>query len=320
MEIDPNDWMDRAFHQGYYEPHLVELIAAIVRPGDVCLDVGAEKGFMTLHMAKAVGRGGRVIAFEPDPRAMELLRRNVEHNGFGQVTLDASALADCETVCEFALSRQLGWSSRFPNNIAKPLVASTISLRTRRLDDIVEAMGIMPETHRLSFVKIDAEGSEPLVLQGARKTLKRFRPTIHLEINRRSLYAGGFSIESVEGFLHSLDYDFFSIRFRRTGFLFQRRLSLNPAASLARDLGDCEDVLAVSSLGSRLGTKRNYPGGYAEMGAFSAASQRRNAMGFIPAGSIVEPMATSTTSAARAALFVPAPDFTLFRRLSEDLE
>jgi FkbM family methyltransferase len=253
MQIDPNDWMDRAFHRGPYEPQLVGLIAAIVQPGDVCLDVGAQKGFMTLHMAKAAGPRGRVIAFEPDPRAMQLLGANVQRNGFAQVSLHACALADREADCVFALSRQLGWSSRFPNDIAKPVVASTISVRTRRLDDIVAELGVVPETHRLSFVKIDAEGSEPLVLQGAEKTLQRFRPTLHIEVNKRSLNAGGFSTESVEGLLRSLNYDLYAVRFHRTGPLLQRRLRLANVACLATDLGDCEDVLAVNSVGRSQG-------------------------------------------------------------------
>jgi FkbM family methyltransferase len=247
MKIDPNDPMDRAFRLGSYEPQLVGLIAAIVRPGDVCLDVGAQKGFMTLHMAKAAGPGGRVIAFEPDPRAMEALESNLHRNGLERVSLYACALADCEARCQFALSRQLGWSSRFPNDLAKPVVATTISVRTRRLDDIVAEMGVEPRTDCLSFIKIDAEGSEPLVLQGAQETLRRFQPTLHIEINRGSLNAGGFSVESVEGFLRSRDYDLYAIRSRRTGALQQRRLCLTPVASLASEIGDCEDVLAVNA-------------------------------------------------------------------------
>ncbi len=250
MQIDPTDWMDRAFYLGAYEPHLVELIATTVRPGDVCFDVGAQKGFITLHLAKAVGPGGRVIAFEPDPRAMEVLTSNVQRNGYRQVSLQAYAVGDCDSRCAFGLSRQLGWSSRFPNDMAKPTVESTISVQTRSLDDIVKEMGIAPQTHRLSFIKIDAEGSEPLILQGARETLERFRPTVHVEVNKPSLRAGGYSAASVEALLRPLGYQLYTIRFQRTGWLQRRRLSLVPVTSLTSDIGDHEDVLAVSSLKS----------------------------------------------------------------------
>lgn len=246
MYIDPKDWMDRAFYLGSYEQHLVHIITALVRPGDICIDVGAQKGFVTLHLAKAAGPGGRVIAFEPDPRAMNALSSNVQYNGFEQVRLHSCALGDREAYCGFALSNQLGWSSRFPNDLAKPVVASTISVRTRRLDDILAEEGIVPETHRIAFIKIDAEGSEPLVLQGAMETLNRFRPTIHIEVNRSSLSAGGFSEGSLERILHSFGYQLYAIHYERTRWL-GRRFLLIPVKSLANDVGGCGDALAVTS-------------------------------------------------------------------------
>ncbi len=245
MHIDPWDAMDCGFYLGSYQPHTVRLIAATVRPGDFCIDVGAQKGFLTLHLAKAVGPGGHVIAFEPDPRAMEALRSNVQRNGFEQVRLYSCALGESsDASCRFALSHQLGWSSRFPNDIAKPTVESTISVRSRRLDDIMAETDVAPETHRISFIKIDAEGSEPLVLQGAQETLRRFRPVVHIEVNKSSLQAGGFSPDSIEALLRPLDYQLYAIRHRRTGWRW-RRLSLIPVASLTSDIGGCEDVLAV---------------------------------------------------------------------------
>jgi FkbM family methyltransferase len=198
MRIDPKDWMDRSFYFGTYEQHLVRLIAAMVRPGDVCIDIGAQKGFITLQLAATVGPEGQVMAFEPDPRAMEALSSNVRRNGFEQVKLFAAALGDRDGACEFVLSRQLGWSSRFPNETAKAAAASTTSVCARRLDNVLAEMGVSPETHPLSFMKIDAEGSEPLILQGARETIRRFRPTIHIEVNRASLRAGGFCTDSIE--------------------------------------------------------------------------------------------------------------------------
>jgi FkbM family methyltransferase len=251
MHIDPEDFADRAFYLGSYEPHLIELIGAIVRRGDVCLDVGAQKGFVTMHLASAIGPDGRLISFEPDPRAMRELRANVDRNEFEQVELYGCALGDAEATCEFALSRQLGWSSRFPNELARAAVTSVISVKTRRLDDVVDEAGILPETDRLSFLKIDAEGSEPLVLEGARNTLARFRPVVHLELNKGSLRAGGFSPELLEEFFDSLDYRLYAVRFRKMGALRRRRLWLAPVTCLEREVGDCEDILAVHSHCSR---------------------------------------------------------------------
>ena len=246
MEIDPADFMDQAFYLGTYARALIELITRIVRPSDVCIDVGAQKGYVTLHLARAVGPTGLVVAVEPDPRASAILRSHCDRNSLTNTQVHECCLGDQAGQCDFTLSHQLGWSSRFPNDLAKPAIASTISVQTRRLDDIIEDTGIAPVTHRLSLIKIDAEGSEPLIIQGAQETLKRFRPAVHIEVNKSSLHAGGFSVHSIEALLRPLGYQFYAIRFQRTGWL-QRRLSLIPVASVASDIGDGEDVLAVGS-------------------------------------------------------------------------
>jgi FkbM family methyltransferase len=254
MQIDPRDPMDRSFYFGAYEQHLVRLIAATVRPGDVCIDVGAQKGFITSHLAVAVGPRGQVMAFEPDPRAMAALSSNVNRNGFEQVKLFACALGDCDGTCKFVLSRQLGWSSRFPNEAAQAAAASTTSVCTRRLDDVLAEAGLCPETHSLSFMKVDAEGSEPLILPGAQETLEHFRPTIHIEVNKASLNAGGFDTNSIESLLRSLDYELFAISFRRSGWLLRHKLCLTRVASLASGIQDFQDVLAVSPRSLARGT------------------------------------------------------------------
>lgn len=245
MSIDPTDYMDRKFYLGTYSQPLIRLIDTIVRPGDVCVDVGAQKGYITLHLANAVGRMGHVLAFEPDPRAMKVMYGNVRRNNFEQVSLYDCGLGNGDGVCEFALSSQLGWSSRFPNEIAKATVASTTRITVRPLDEIVAEANIAPQTHRLSFIKIDAEGSEPLILEGAQKTLKNFSPLLHIEINRASLRAGNFSVSAIDVLLDALDYDLYAIAFRRSGWRQKRSVSLSSMASLESEVHDCQDILAV---------------------------------------------------------------------------
>src|SRR5574341_2318486 len=86
MEIDPRDFMERSFYLGIYEPALILMIHHVVRRGDTCLDIGAQKGYVTLNLAKAVGASGRVLAFEPDPRAAEHLSRHCAWNHLHNVT------------------------------------------------------------------------------------------------------------------------------------------------------------------------------------------------------------------------------------------
>jgi FkbM family methyltransferase len=243
MKIDRKDYSDRAYCVGLYERHILHLIRTIVRPGDVCIDVGAQKGYITLHLAKAVKSSGRVMAFEPDPRAMELLQAHCGRNRLENVALYPYALADAPGKCGFTLSKQLGWSSRFPNPLAAAVQASMIEVDTHRLDDVVAAPGVRPQS--ISFIKIDAEGSEPLVLAGAEQTLRTFRPILLFEVNKPSLRAANLSTEGMEERLRALGYQLYTILLMRVGF--RLTLSLAPVESLACSIGEFDNILAVTS-------------------------------------------------------------------------
>ena len=67
---------------------------SLLRPGDVAIDAGANIGLFTVLAASQVGPHGRVIACEPSPTTMRLLRDNVERNGFDWVELREVALAE----------------------------------------------------------------------------------------------------------------------------------------------------------------------------------------------------------------------------------
>jgi protein-L-isoaspartate O-methyltransferase len=71
-------------HLGYLlgidEPRLQKAIKNYVVPGDTVYDIGANIGYITLSLAKRVGRHGHVLAFEPIPQTFDLLRRNIEIN------------------------------------------------------------------------------------------------------------------------------------------------------------------------------------------------------------------------------------------------
>jgi FkbM family methyltransferase len=244
MHIDPDDVMDRAYYFGTYERHLIHLISMMVQRNDVCIDAGAQKGFITLHMAHAVGPRGRVLAFEPDPRAAQQLTAHVQHNGLQHVDVHPYALGDREASCSFSLSRQLGWSSRFPNKLAEPTVTATISIESRPLDEVLRDVFLSESTPPLSFIKLDVEGSEPLVLQGAKETLQRFRPALHMEVNKGSLSTAGFTAAFMEDLLRGLGYRLYGIRLQSRAWR-RPRLSLVSLQSLDGEGSDCRDILAL---------------------------------------------------------------------------
>ena len=160
---------------GTAEPHLQRIIRKYVAPGDAVYDIGANMGYVSLSLAKLVGIRGRVIAFEPVPRNVELLRRNIEDNQLANVHLLAVAASDkCGEevirIAENPSTASLVWHRDNP-------AAVGLVIKTVVIDDLVD-MGDLPEP---TFVKIDVEGAEGQVLKGMRRTVAKARPILFVE-------------------------------------------------------------------------------------------------------------------------------------------
>lgn len=246
MEIDPCDWMDRSFFLGTYDPWLLLLMDRMVRPGDTAVDIGAHKGYVALQLARRVGPAGRVLAFEPDPRARVCLEKHRDRNRLDTLTVLPVAVGSERGEATFALSKQLGWSSFHPNAEALPEVAERVTIPVRALDDLVADGELAFDPAKLSFLKLDVEGHEPLALRGMANLLRSAQPVLWIEINRPSLAAAGFSEADVVNPLTEAGYSMW--RVRRTRQLAKRRIDLEPITSLSGETGDVFDVVATRGL------------------------------------------------------------------------
>jgi FkbM family methyltransferase len=228
MFIDPNDALDQEFYLGTFEPAMRELIAQVVRAGDTCLDIGAQKGYVSLTMARAVGDSGKVFSFEADARAAEKFLANVKRSKQSSIRLMQFALGEKEGTCTFVLSDVLGWSSRFPNELAKNAVHKVVEVPMHSLDAIIERKELDVNLEKLSFIKIDVEGSEPFVIKGMQSLLSTAKPILFLEVNYDSLAAAGSSAEEVQELLEGLGYNLYQPSIDR----YFRKLSLEPCNNL----------------------------------------------------------------------------------------
>src|ERR1700722_15256380 len=80
MFIDPSDDLDREFYLGTFDRAMLKLIGSTVREGDTCIDIGAQKGYVSLTLAQAVGKNGRLLAFDADKRAVSKLAANINRS------------------------------------------------------------------------------------------------------------------------------------------------------------------------------------------------------------------------------------------------
>ena len=163
-----DDVIKRPLRKGVmWEPYLVTLIPQYVKPGTTVIDAGAHIGTHTLTMARAAGRTGRVFAFEPQKKIYRELVRNLELNGARNVRPLRFALGDRHGVIEMskAVAGNEGGTGVGPGG-------DKAELRT------IDSFGF----RNVSFIKIDVEGFEDPVLDGAAQTIRTQRPVLLVEI------------------------------------------------------------------------------------------------------------------------------------------
>lgn len=176
LGVDPRDPFQAWMLLGIYEPRLSEALASHATADSVALDIGSHIGYHALIMARGVGEGGEVHAFDPDPRAHELLRRHLDLNESRQVTANRAAASDRDGSVDLNVNEQLGWSSTKPVKTAPKV----LSVPAVRVDSYLEARGIDPA--RVSVIKLDAESAELEALHGMRSLLTEGAPATIVEM------------------------------------------------------------------------------------------------------------------------------------------
>jgi FkbM family methyltransferase len=180
------------------------------KPG-LLVDVGAHNGFFSLLYA-AADPSNRVLAFEPsnDLRSRASHLTAINHLAH-QIEISASAVADKSGIVEFFADSSSGFvqAQAYPGN--EPSGFHPVTLRATTLDEACAERALVP-----SLVKVDVEGYELEVLQGAKTVLERHRPTIFLELHLNYLEQRRRSPSEVLNLLEMYGYHFFGEDGRRS--------------------------------------------------------------------------------------------------------
>lgn len=169
MFLDPLDSLNLSVC-GAFEPFETEVVKRCVRPGNVVLDIGANIGYYTLLFARLVGESGAVHAFEPVPDNFELLTKNVEANGYRNVSPVQAAVSDTAGTVKIFLSD----SDQVDHRIYESGEArSSIDVDCLRIDDYLDA-----HPGPVSFVKMDIQGAEASAVRGMTRLLSGDAPLI----------------------------------------------------------------------------------------------------------------------------------------------
>jgi len=203
--LDPQDHLQREILlTGCWEAKETDVAMSTLSPGDDAIDIGANIGYFTLVMARAVGPSGRVLACEPNPVVMERLRCHIEANHVDNVIQSEVACSDASGRSTLFVNgpHNSGKSSLCASNVAVAGKAMSVSVACTRADELVSR-------HHLSnvrLVKIDVEGAELSVLQGLTTLLRVCRPLLLVELEHPLLAAFNTSAEEIYVFLRGFGY------------------------------------------------------------------------------------------------------------------
>ena len=192
------------FYGTHDERYIVTKLLKMIKPGDICWDIGANIGFYTCLLASQVGDSGAVVAFEPASRTYGYLHENVSLNRFTNTTLINKGIGDRVE------QRNLHYSEA-------GLAEGTASLKYTNERTAAERVtldtidNLFRELPAPNFVKIDVEGYQLEVLRGGEHCLKTHAPLLMAELKdvgetNRDIYA------EIEAYVTDLGYQLYEIR------------------------------------------------------------------------------------------------------------
>jgi FkbM family methyltransferase len=182
IEVNLNDLIGREiFKQRIFDLAVSECAWRLLSPGDHVIDAGANIGYMTMLFAARIGETGLVHAFEPHPRVLDTLKRNVDRisrrPGTGRVTVYPCALGDLDGNAELI---ETGYFS-LNQGTAKIATTETTADKIESHSVPVETLNGLFPNEEFALLKIDVEGFELNVLRGADNLLssRRVRHVIY---------------------------------------------------------------------------------------------------------------------------------------------
>ena len=168
----------------------------VLKPGALVIDVGANIGMISIRSAKLVGDSGKVIAIEPNPKIAPLCRANIELNGLKNVTVIQTALGAHEGTISFNCDPC--------DDCSRVVEQGGVTVPITTLDKIMQA-----EAGRaIDLLKIDVEGYELVVLEGAPECLKRTR-LLYIEVDAKNYLHYGKKTGDMAAVLEANGFDTF---------------------------------------------------------------------------------------------------------------
>ena len=195
--------------KGLNDNYLARFLIRYSQPGTVVIDIGANIGELALPFAEAVGSRGLMLAFEPIPFLANAISKTMLINNITWAEVVNCALDNTESIKHLEIQYSKtnivdSGGSRLSNKASK----KTIPIKTTTLDSWT--LKNIPNNKKVSLIKIDVEGYELPVLQGARRLLSKHKPVLVLEIGHEN----AMQRKKIASLLKSMDYQPTAVIFR----------------------------------------------------------------------------------------------------------
>jgi len=191
------------------EPMLERLLSQI-EPGDTFIDVGAYIGTYSIPIAKMHNGTVRVIAFEPAPHCAEVFRKHLKYNHVqDNVCVEERACSDSSGTAYFDLNQSVldyppasEGLMRLDKTEDRADDDRLIEIQAVTIDHYTEANALKPD-----YIKIDVEGAELQVLEGARNVLREYRPVVFCELHKFNWDSFHTSESKLRDYLAEVGYE-----------------------------------------------------------------------------------------------------------------
>ena len=212
--LDPNGPIGAVIRsQGAYEPEVSLFLMRVLRDGDLFVDIGAHVGYFSILAAKLVGEKGQVISFEPEDINFEHLKSNMALNNLYNITLFQRPVTEKIEMRTFYINSDgdgghaLWDPGLFPGNERSKAKPQPRNVETITLDAVLSDKVVKKQP---KIIKIDTEGAEKNVLEGARDMLEKRRvPFVICELHEFGLREMGASQDGLRSFMRDYGYETF---------------------------------------------------------------------------------------------------------------
>ena len=202
-------FIDPGAHLGYqllkygeYEPEMFRVFSALLKPGDIFVDLGANEGYFTVVASKLVGPTGRVVSIEPQRRLKPVFEKNVALNGLQNVSLTEQAVSDKigEATIHVSPSTDTGATGLVLNY---KYSVPTETIQTTTLAEVFRKQNLQ----HCDLIKIDIEGFEYEAVLGSKQLFEQGRiRKVVLQLHPRLMTMRGLNPDDITKFVTGCGY------------------------------------------------------------------------------------------------------------------